>query len=116
MADTTNTTTTTTRPVGKKPISEKQLIANRMNSNKSTRRRTLFGKGRASMNNTQTGMRSRKDVLPGEDAALYEKRRAGFYRSLAPRDAMQEALVDRIARLEWRGRRGEAVEEARAEL
>jgi hypothetical protein len=61
-------------------------------------------------------MRSEKDVLPGEDGALYEERRAAFHRVLAPRDEVQEALVDRFARLEWRGQRGEAVEEARAEL
>jgi hypothetical protein len=61
-------------------------------------------------------MRSEKDFLPGEDGALYERRRADFSRALAPSDEVQQALVDRFARLEWRGQRGEAVEEARAEL
>src|SRR5262249_7968449 len=112
MAD----TSTPTPPAGKKPVSEKQLIANRLNSMKSTGPRTPEGKARASMNNYQSGMRSEKDFLPGEDAALYEQRRAAFHRDLAPRDAVQQALVDRFARLEWRGQRGAAVEEARAEI
>jgi hypothetical protein len=122
MADTTTPTpimadaTTPTVTTGKKPVSEKQLIANRLNSMKSTGPRTPEGKARSSMNNCQSGMRSEKDVLPGEDGALYEQRRAGFSRALAPSDAVQQALVDRFARLEWRGQRGETVEEARAEL
>jgi hypothetical protein len=100
--------------VAKKPVSEKQLIANRMDSRKSTGPRTEAGRARASMNNCQHGMRSSKDVLPWEDGALYEKRRRDARQALKPRDAVQEALVDRFVRLEWRGERGEAVEDARA--
>jgi hypothetical protein len=59
-------------------------------------------------------MRSSKDVLPGEDPALYEQRRLGAMRDLAPRNDTEKALVERHVRLEWRGMRGEAVENARA--
>src|SRR5262249_32070694 len=68
----------------------------------------------ASMNNLQTGMRSRKDVLPGEDPALYEKQRRDAIRDLAPRNDTERKLVERHVRLEWRGQRGEAAEDARA--
>jgi hypothetical protein len=104
-----------TKPrVAKKPISEKQLIANRMNSKCSTGPRTPEGKARSSMNNCQTGMRSSKDVLPGEDGALYEQRRRNAIRDLAPRNDTERSLVDRHVRLEWRGQRGEAAEDAKA--
>jgi hypothetical protein len=66
------------------------------------------------MNNCHHGMRSSKDVLPGENRELYEQRRRDARQALKPRDAVQEALVDRFVRLEWRGERGEAVEDARA--
>jgi hypothetical protein len=85
-----------------------------MNSRKSTGPRTEAGRARASMNNCRHGMRSSKDVLPGEDEALYEQRRRDARQALKPRDAVQEALVDRFVRLEWRGERGESVEDARA--
>jgi hypothetical protein len=104
-----------TKPrVAKKPISEKQLIANRLNSKRSTGPRTPEGKARASMNNCRTGMRSSKDVLPGEDRTLYEQRRRNAIRDLGPRNDTETALVERHVRLEWRGLRGEAAEDAKA--
>jgi hypothetical protein len=42
-------------------------------------------------------MRSSKDVLPGEDGALYEKRRRDAHAKFAPRDATEAALVDRTS-------------------
>jgi hypothetical protein len=66
------------------------------------------------MNNCRHGMRSSKDVLPGESRELYEKRRRDARQALKPRDAVQEALVERFVRLEWRGQRGETAEDARA--
>src|SRR5262249_11623854 len=105
----------TTKPrVAKKPISEKQLIANRMNSKRSTGPRTPEGKARSSMNNCRSGMRSSKDVLPGEDGALYEERRRKASGDLGPRNDTERTLVGRHVRLEWRGQRGEAAEDARA--
>jgi hypothetical protein len=100
--------------IAKKPVSEKQLIANRMNSKRSTGPRTALGKAKASMNNCRTGMRSSKDILPGEDPALYEERRRNAIRDLAPRNDTERTLVERHVRLEWRGQRGEAAEDARA--
>jgi hypothetical protein len=118
MSDTTTTvttpTTTTKSRVAKKPCSEKQLKANRLNSLKSRGAVTERGRQRSSMNNLRHGMRSRKEILPGESGAAYAKLRADLHASLGPQDATEEALVDRMARLEWRGRRGEAAEDARA--
>jgi hypothetical protein len=98
----------------KKKISDKQLIANRLNSMKSTGPRTARGRQRSSMNNLRSGMRSKKDVLPNENAALYEERRQGALKSLAPRGDAERTLVLRFVRLEWRGERGERAENARA--
>jgi hypothetical protein len=114
MSDITTTTTTTQGRVAKKPCSEKRLKANRLNSLKSRGPVTKRGRQRSSMNNLRHGMRSRKDVLPNEDGAAYQTLRADLHASLGPRDATEAALVDRMARLEWRGRRGEAAEDARA--
>jgi hypothetical protein len=102
--------------VAKKTISEKQLISNRLNSMKSTGPRTARGRQRSSMNNLRFGMRSKKDVLPNENAALYEERRQGALKSLAPRSDAERTLVLRFVRLEWRGERGERAEKARAAL
>jgi hypothetical protein len=68
------------------------------------------------MNNCQHGMRSSKDVLPGEDGALYEQRRRNAIRDLGPGNDTERVLVERHVRLEWRGQRGEAAEEAGAAL
>jgi hypothetical protein len=99
-----------------KKISEKQLIANRLNSLKSTGPQTARGRQRSSMNNLRSGMRSKKDVLPNENVALYEERRQGALKSLAPRNDAETRLVERFVRLEWRGERGERAEQARAAL
>src|SRR5262249_30735657 len=98
----------------RKPVSEKQLIANRMNSRLSTGPRTPEGKAKASMNNTSFGMRSSKAVLPGESQAEYDRLRDNAMIDLAPANETEAALVDRFARLEWRGMRGEAAEDGRA--
>jgi hypothetical protein len=106
----------TKKPQIVKKTSEKQLIANRMNSKKSTGPRTARGRQRSSMNNLRFGMRSKKDVLPNENAALDEERRQGALKSLAPRNDAERRLVERFVRLEWRGERGERAEKARAAL
>jgi hypothetical protein len=52
----------------------------------------------------------------GESAAEFDQVRDGLYRTLAPRDAFEELLVDDMAALHWRLRRmirGEVGDQAR---
>lgn len=72
--------------------------------------RTPEGKAISSRNALKHGLAAKAVVIFDEDAAEYESFRAGFVERLAPADAVEEFLVDRIAACAWRLRRAVRVE------
>ena len=99
---------------GKKQCSEKQRIANAINSRRSTGPRTESGHRRASMNHCIHGMRSAQDLIPGESAEERQQLRDQIYEAVAPRDGVEEFLAKRIVDTAWHVRRGERARNARA--
>jgi hypothetical protein len=98
----------------KKPISEKQLIANRMNALLSTGPVSPEGKARASMNGLVHGMRSAKTVLPGESQDDYDARLQKWTVDLKAEGDVQRYTAARAVDASWKTERGEAVHAARA--
>ena len=92
---------------GKKLCSEKQRIANAINSRRSTGPRTEAGRRRASMNRCLHGMRSTKDLIPGESAEERQQLREQIYQAVAPRDGVEELLAEQIFDSAWHVRRGQ---------
>ena len=90
----------------------KQLNANRQNARKSTGPRTPEGKRRVSKNAIKHGLSATEVVIPGEDAAEFERMRDGFVETLEPRDEVELALVRQMVTAEWRMRRVGRVEAA----
>jgi len=114
-----------------------QMVANRLNAQKSTGPRTAEGKAVASQNAVKHGLLAQKAVIVGEDPGEFEFYRgemlgelapAGamesmladpgefeFYRGemlgeLAPAGAMESMLAERVVSLSWRLRRAERVQ------
>ena len=85
--------------------SEAQLIANRLNAQKSTGPRTAEGKAAASLNAVQHGLRAQAVVLPGEGPDEYRLYRQGLLEDLRPQDLAETDLAERIVELAWRLRR-----------
>ncbi len=88
-----------------------QIHARITNARKSRGPKTPAGKVASSRNAIKFGFLSRDPVIPGEDAAEWNKFRAGLV-SLAPVGEAQEMLTERVADCAWRLRRFPAVEAA----
>jgi hypothetical protein len=90
--------------------SEKQIEANRLNAEKSTGPKTAEGKAVAAQNSLRHGLRTRQIVCFDEKRADFESFYAGLVETLAPADAIEEQLVERVALCAWRLRRAVRVE------
>jgi hypothetical protein len=97
-------------------ISEKKLLANRANAQKSTGPVTDSGKTASSMNAVKHGLRAAAIVINSprlkEDQAEYDLLLASLIEELDPRTPLQEHLVQKIANCLWRSRRIVAAESA----
>ena len=93
-----------------KPVSEKQLAANRRNALRSTGPRTPEGKARAARNSLKHGLRSEKIVIPGEDERALRTFRDALTAELAPESAMEAVLAERVVACAWRLRRALRIE------
>jgi hypothetical protein len=90
---------------------ERQVRANRRNSQRSTGPRTGAGKAIVRLNAVKHGLRAAAVVVPGfESPAAWEAFRAGVVDSLQPAGALAEALAERAAGLLWRLQRAERAE------
>ncbi len=91
------------------PVTEKQLIANRQNAQKSTGPRTETGKRRSSQNAVKHGLRTTDTVINSphlkEDPAEYKNLITSLIAELNPDGAFQTELVHKIANCLWRQRR-----------
>lgn len=93
----------------KKPISERQLTANRRNAQKSTGPRTAEGRAVSKMNALKHGILS-TEVLVAELARPESRReflalQRRFWEDLQPVGPLEEMLVDQIVTAHWRLRR-----------
>jgi hypothetical protein len=94
----------------KKPISEKQLAANRANAKKSTGPRTAAGRQTASQNALKHGLTGNFGVLPGEDHAAHQAFCREIIHEFAPASALELNLAQTIANDFWRISRIAAIE------
>ncbi|MCX6830123.1 MAG: hypothetical protein NT002_12735 [candidate division Zixibacteria bacterium] len=97
-------------------ISEKQLIANRANAQKSTGPKTDQGKETVGHNAVKHGIYSADIIINSprlkEDPAEYEQLLSSLFEELKPQTLLQEHLVRKIVNSLWRSRRLIAAESA----
>jgi len=89
---------------------EAQVVANRLNAQKSTGPRTVEGKAVASQNAVRHGLLAEQVVIRGEDPGEFEFYRQQMLGELAPAGAMESVLAERVAGLAWRLRRAERIQ------
>jgi hypothetical protein len=89
-----------------------QILANQTNARLSTGPKTDEGKRASSRNSCRHGLTGTQIVMPGEDAAAYEKLRKGMHESYRPANDPERVLVDQISANAWRLMRAQRVETA----
>ena len=89
---------------------EKQLNANRRNSQKSTGPRTVNGKASARLNALQHGLTAATAVLPHEEATEFNETLQAFLAEHQPVGPTENSLVHQIVMCVWRLRRCRLVE------
>ena len=82
-----------------------QIAANQANAQLSTGAKTLSGKARAARNAVQHGLRGNFQLIVGEDPAEYQAFRDRLHRQLAPCEALEDFLAERVIASSWRLRR-----------
>ncbi|MBW8039206.1 MAG: hypothetical protein FVQ85_04320 [Planctomycetes bacterium] len=82
-----------------------QIIANRLNAQKSTGPRTSEGKAAASQNSVKHGLFARQTVISSENQADFDLYRDLLLSELAPASPMESMLSERIVTLSWRLKR-----------
>jgi hypothetical protein len=86
-------------------VSEKKLIANRNNAQKSTGPRTKEGKEKSSQNARTHGLFCHALLLPHEDKIIFAGFRDSYLLALKPQNLPELQLVDQIVSCVWRLRR-----------
>ena len=81
--------------------SQRQIEANRRNSQLSTGPRTTEGKAASRFNALKSGINAKAQVLPGEDPAELEAMAAGYHQDWAPTTWLERFLVDSLIRADW---------------
>ena len=82
-----------------------QILANRLNAQKSTGPRTAKGKATVAKNATKHGLFAGKDVVISENQAYFDALRDEMLEELDPVGAVEGILAERIVSLTWRLRR-----------
>jgi hypothetical protein len=85
--------------------SEKQILANRRNGQKSTGPRTELGKDKASANSIKHGLLCKDVLLPQEEPDELEELYQPLRAQLQPEGALEELMFERIVACAWRLRR-----------
>ena len=86
-------------------ISEKKLLANRMNAKKSTGPKTLNGKNKSSMNSLKHGLNTRKFMLKDENVEEFEEYKKGMLKNLNPENFLLYDIALQIVFCGWNFRR-----------
>jgi hypothetical protein len=84
---------------------QSQLLANRLNAQKSTGPRTAQGKAVASQNSVKHGLLAESDVITSESEADFNLYRQQLLDELSPVSPMESMLAERIVTLSWRLKR-----------
>jgi len=84
---------------------EAQILANRLNAQKSTGPRTSEGKAVASQNSLSHGLSAAQDVISSESQAEFDLHRDQILDELSPTSPMESILAERIVTLSWRLKR-----------
>jgi len=90
--------------------SQKQIDANRKNSELCCGPRTIAGKAVSSQNALKTGIDSKSEVMRCESRADHEQLIAEYYARFRPTLPEERALVDLLIKSEWLSRRYMSVE------
>ena len=81
--------------------SQRQIEANRRNSQLSTGPRTPEGKAVSRFNALKSGINAKAQVIPGEDPAELEAMTAGYHQDWQPATYLERFLVDSLVRADW---------------
>jgi hypothetical protein len=100
------------RSKGQQMATEKQLKANRANSQFSTGPKTAIGKAKARNNAWKHGLTATSLTIGDEKPAEFSEVRAKLEDQFRPATAMEHLLLDRVAGLLWRLRRVPGLEAA----
>jgi hypothetical protein len=92
--------------------SEAQVLANRLNAQRSTGPRTPEGKAVVSQNAVKHGLLAREAVSKGEDPGEFEFYRDQMLGELAPVGSVESVLAERVVSLSWRLQRAERLQGA----
>jgi hypothetical protein len=84
------------------PVSEAQLIANRLNAKESTGPKTEAGKAKCSHNAVKTALTGQTVLLPTDDVAKYQELGQLFIAQYKPVGNEEECLVQCLIDAEWR--------------
>ena len=90
--------------------SDAQIVANRLNAQKSTGPRTAEGKAVVSQNAVKHGLLARQAVIVGEDPGEFAVYREQILAELVPVGEMESVLAERVVGLSWRLRRAERLQ------
>jgi len=89
---------------------QKQIEANRLNSQKSTGPRSVEGKAAVRFNAFKSGIDAQSQVIPGEDPAALAALAAEYHDQYQPATPAARALVDILINAEWLLRRFRTLE------
>ena len=92
---------------------EERAEISRCNSLKSTGPRSPQGKQRSKLNAVKHGLTAATPVLPGEDPEAFQTRVGDWTNHLAPRNPVEQFLVEQAATASWKIERADRVESAR---
>ena len=87
-----------------------QILANKLNAQKSTGPRTPEGKAAVSQNALKHGLTAQQTVISSESHSDFELHREQILSELAPVTAMESILAQRIVSLSWRLKRAELIQ------
>ncbi|MCX5634741.1 MAG: hypothetical protein NTW55_02710 [Planctomycetota bacterium] len=82
-----------------------QILANRLNAQKSTGPCTIEGKAAVSQNAVRHGLSAERDVIASESQADFDLFRQQLLDELSPISPMESVFADRIVTLSWRLKR-----------
>jgi hypothetical protein len=84
---------------------ESQILANRLNAQKSTGPRSIEGKAAVSQNAVKHGLLAERDVICSESQADFDLYRDQILDELNPVSPMESMLAERVVALSWRLKR-----------
>ena len=91
-------------------MSKKKILANRLNSKKSTGPKSLAGKRRSSLNSIKHGLTCEKNVAVGENKQEFEDLKKQVLKQFPIFDLISELYVRKIINFEWSIRRYQTIE------